>query len=461
MGGGRRHRARELLRRLAGAARAEHQERIRRVFTASPVGIGLSDEQDRLIAVNPALCALLGRSEEELLGRSRTAFTHPDDPAAHRDAAAELLAADDGVVRREERVLRPDGEVRWARLTVTTTTGPRGQPWTVTHVEDVTRQKEAQLALRTTEANLAATARLVRRLQAGEDPRSMIVEAARELAGASTAALREAGAEGLSPTATAGVDAGAPGVPFGAPAASAHAYRTGSPLVVAEPPADLLAREGVAPAQARALLSQPLVARGRVTAVLTVTWAHPVADLEDRAAQAVRLLADEAAVALDHARMVRELERSAVTDSLTGLGNRRGWDSRVEHLLSGARRTGHPLTVALLDLDRFKAYNDTHGHLAGDELLRALAEGVRGALRGVDVVARWGGDEFAIALPECGEADAARMLERVRDAVPMGQRCSIGYATWDGAEPLQRLLARADAALYTAKEAGRDTVVGR
>ncbi len=158
--------------------------------------------------------------------------------------------------------------------------------------------------------------------------------------------------------------------------------------------------------------------------------------------------------------MVRELADSAVSDALTGLPNRRGWDSRVEQLLAVARRGGRPLTVAIIDLDRFKACNDDRGHLAGDRLLRELAVRVRPLLRDVDLVARWGGEEFVIAIPDSPREDVAAILERVRGAMPDGQTCSVGFAVWDRTEPLQHLLGRADEALYAAKQGGRNAVRG-
>jgi diguanylate cyclase (GGDEF)-like protein len=109
----------------------------------------------------------------------------------------------------------------------------------------------------------------------------------------------------------------------------------------------------------------------------------------------------------------------------------------------------------MLDLDRFKAFNDHHGHQAGDQLLAATAVAWRPALRATDTLARYGGEEFAVLLPHSDEEGARTVVERLLAAVPLGQTASAGIAVWDGAETADQLLARADAALYAAKGAGR------
>jgi diguanylate cyclase (GGDEF)-like protein len=117
--------------------------------------------------------------------------------------------------------------------------------------------------------------------------------------------------------------------------------------------------------------------------------------------------------------------------------------------------------VALIDLDHFKAFNDRHGHPAGDALLRRAAVAWRGALRSADVLARYGGEEFAILLAGCSAESARDIIERVHRATATvdQQSASIGVATWDGEESAESLVSRADKALYRAKRAGRNRVV--
>jgi diguanylate cyclase (GGDEF)-like protein len=166
------------------------------------------------------------------------------------------------------------------------------------------------------------------------------------------------------------------------------------------------------------------------------------------------------------AQLVRQVERQAAQvrdlarrDELTGLPNRRVWNEDLPRALEFARRDGRPMTVALLDLDHFKVFNDTYGHPAGDRLLKEASAAWHGALRAVDLLARYGGEEFVVLLPDAGEAEARQIIERALAATPHGQTFSAGVAVWNGSETADELVARADTALYVAKAAGRNRVM--
>lgn len=149
----------------------------------------------------------------------------------------------------------------------------------------------------------------------------------------------------------------------------------------------------------------------------------------------------------------------ARTDALTGVANRRAWDALLPDELDSALRHGIGVSVAIIDLDHFKQYNDTHGHMRGDEHLAACARQWSSCLRPGDTLARIGGEEFAVLLPDTGAGEARGVLQRLARAMPNGQTCSIGAAQWDGAERPEALMGRADAALYAAKAGGRDRIV--
>jgi diguanylate cyclase (GGDEF)-like protein len=163
-------------------------------------------------------------------------------------------------------------------------------------------------------------------------------------------------------------------------------------------------------------------------------------------------LASAALVAL----LIETIRRSARTDALTGASNRAAWEEELPRAIERSARTLSPLSVAVLDLDHFKSYNDQHGHAAGDRLLAQAVAGWKPLLRKTDVLARSGGEEFAVLLPACPPHEAVEALERLRLALPGPATCSAGIATWDGRESPGELFDRADRALYTAKAAGRD-----
>jgi diguanylate cyclase (GGDEF)-like protein len=152
----------------------------------------------------------------------------------------------------------------------------------------------------------------------------------------------------------------------------------------------------------------------------------------------------------------KQLLDLARVDELTGLPNRRAWSVELPAAIERARRDGVPLSVAMIDLDFFKRFNDEYGHPAGDRLLRGAAAAWREQLRAVDQLARYGGEEFIVLLPAADSDLGEAVLERLRAATPAGQTFSAGLATWDGAETSDELIARADRALYAAKNAGRD-----
>ncbi len=169
-----------------------------------------------------------------------------------------------------------------------------------------------------------------------------------------------------------------------------------------------------------------------------------------------------------------DYERSmslALTDTLTGLYNRRYASSHLSTLIEQARTSGKSLGLLLVDIDHFKSVNDTHGHAVGDEVLRAVANRLSRHLRGFDTVARWGGEEFVVVMPEANLQVASSVAERLRRKVASGPvavsngtieltvTVSIGVAvTGPGAETMDTLLHAADAAMYAAKRGGRNRV---
>jgi diguanylate cyclase (GGDEF)-like protein len=168
---------------------------------------------------------------------------------------------------------------------------------------------------------------------------------------------------------------------------------------------------------------------------------------------------------------LQSAEESATTDALTGLMNRRAFDDALARASANASRSSDPLALAMLDLDHFKQINDTYGHPGGDQVLAHFADAVRRVVRGGDLAFRYGGEEFAVILPRCGAEDAARVVSRIqRDLrerpvafagkLAVVARFSAGIAAVQASNVyrVDELVARADAALYRAKSAGRDRI---
>ncbi|HXF31249.1 MAG TPA: GGDEF domain-containing protein [Solirubrobacterales bacterium] len=154
------------------------------------------------------------------------------------------------------------------------------------------------------------------------------------------------------------------------------------------------------------------------------------------------------------ARLNSRVRTQLVTDPLTGLLNRSGFVAAAEQMRSVADRTDLPISIALIDLDKFKQVNDLQGHAAGDELLIELGRDWRAELRGSEVLARFGGDEFALALVGTGRAGAEDALRRLRVASPADW--SVGVVEWERGESLDRAMAHADEELYRAKRDARE-----
>jgi diguanylate cyclase (GGDEF)-like protein len=235
---------------------------------------------------------------------------------------------------------------------------------------------------------------------------------------------------------------------------------TGQPLFVADaedsPHCD---RRIIALLGAKSVLFHPIADAGGVRGALALSWPERREGIDDGDMMMIGVLAGEAALAMQRADLLGRLDELTRTDELTGLPNRRAWDELLGHELAIADRQNSPLAVAMLDLDHFKAYNDRNGHLAGDRLLRAAAAVWSSSLRATDVLARWGGEEFALLLPACDTAGATALIERLRGTLPDGVTFSAGVVTAMGDEDARALMDAADRALYAAKAAGRDRVV--
>jgi len=224
---------------------------------------------------------------------------------------------------------------------------------------------------------------------------------------------------------------------------------------------------GGEPEASGAAMAIPLRSGGHPFGVLAYYGRQEPFDEED--VDSIAILVRQAETAIENSFLYEEAVRLSLTDGMTGLWNRRNFDLRLESELSRALRFIEPFAVVFVELDQMKAVNDRHGHQAGDTVLIELARRLTEAVREVDVVARWGGDEFTLLLPKTGLPGALLLAEKIRSAVgtapfrteagSLDITISVGVAAYpEHGSSAKELVAAADEAMYRAKAGGRNRV---
>jgi diguanylate cyclase (GGDEF)-like protein/PAS domain S-box-containing protein len=433
----------------AEAALRESEERFRNAFEDAAIGMALVAPDGRWLRVNRSVCEMLGYAPDELLATDFQTITHPDDLGSDLEMARRVLAGDLAAYQMEKRYFRKDGRTVHALLSVSLVRSATGDPlYFVSQIQDVSARKGAEDALRASEAKFRGT---LDRLAEGVFLIDPVTERFVDGNAALLAMLGYTAAEfvALDPAA---VVAGL------TPKEYARHVRD----VRAE-----IARTGrcdLGRMRYRRKDGGEIAVDVRVSLVPngeSVLHAVVVRDVTAELEAEERLLAYQAELEEANAR----LQALAVTDGLTGVRNRAALDERLADEFARSVRHGRPLSLVLLDVDHFKAFNDAYGHPAGDDVLRRVAGVLGRTVRCTDLVARYGGEEFAVLLPDTELAGAMVLAERCRRAVaaePWERRLvtvSIGVATVTGDTPTaDDLVRRADEALYRSKQAGRNRV---
>jgi diguanylate cyclase (GGDEF)-like protein/PAS domain S-box-containing protein len=427
------------------------------------------DAKGRVTDWNERATLLFGYTRGHAIGRQTTELIIPPEDHLEFDGFIDRFVKNGDPerpldLRTERNAIDRDGR-RFPVELAAATLHHEGTTSLHTFMHDITDRRRSREEADAHAADVAAISEATSTLARTSDPteaRGAIVRGAQTIAGCDFAALFETDPEGtgLRASSAVGAKVSSASLKFSGPSSGAVRTFTGRvPIFSGDLESDeRVTRKFVEP-RMRSAYWVPVKRGDTMLGVIVVAWASPLAELPGRVARMMDLVAAEAAVAIERAGLLERLARMAQTDDLTGLPNRRAWDAELVREIARAKRRGTPLTIAIVDLDHFKAYNDAHGHLAGDRLLKHAAGAWQSVLRETDMIARYGGEEFAIALPACPDEEAVALIDRLRSVTPDGESCSAGIASWDGSEQPEELLGRADRALYAAKRDGRNRTV--
>jgi diguanylate cyclase (GGDEF)-like protein/PAS domain S-box-containing protein len=414
----------------------DNEERLRLTLTASPIGLAIVDLDGSWLSVNDALCEIVGYGSEQLMQMTFQDITHPEDLASDMHLLKRTLAGEISDYRMEKRYLRKDGSIVPVQLDVSLVRGADGKPLHfISHIQDISARRrfeqllqmgkerfEVALSSITDAVFMTDNAGLVN--FANPIAERLLDRRRNEMLGRRLGEIVELSENGQQPL----------------------------PLLTTLPDQHASFVRGLAQ-----------LVRGTLPPLMLEYALAPLKDMQGEPIGFVFMLHD-----VTQARaLTRALEHQATHDPLTGLLNRGGFENMLEQQRLASQRKTRPWCLLYLDMDRFKIVNDTVGHAAGDELLRALTERLRAALRAGDVLARLGGDEFGVILDHCASDEAERVAGKLIEVVDRfrfrreGQQfqlgLSIGIATPpDEVYTTADLLRMADAACYVAKRTGRN-----
>jgi diguanylate cyclase (GGDEF)-like protein/PAS domain S-box-containing protein len=432
-------------------------------FHYAAIGMALVGTDGRFLRVNRSLCDLLGYTDAELLRLTFQDITHPEDLNSDLEQLQKLAYGEIETYRMDKRYFHRDGHEIWARLSVSAVRDEAGKvEFYISQIKDISESKAAEVALRTASARLTA---LVCNLQAAvlvEDENRRIVLA--------NPTFCEMFGLNVPPDKLVGVDSMV--------AREKWSGKFNEPEAFIRRAAEVLEKRETVIGDVLGLRDGRFLERDYVPIISHGTylghlWSYRDIThrkrMQEQTEQQARLLLQANEL----------LKEQASTDSLTGLANRRALRERLLQEWNRAARANSALCLVMMDLDHFKNYNDDFGHPAGDVVLQKVAALLLEQARDSDLVARYGGEEIAILLPQTDLAGATALAERFRVAVEnadwphrtvtasFGVACAfpVGVENLDARSAdtqseigITELIVRADAALYQAKQQGRNRV---
>lgn len=424
-----------------------------------------------------------GYTDREMTPEVWHQIVHPEDRESAGEAYEKLLAGEIATYRQTYRVQTKAGDWRWI-VTAGRVVGwdAEGNPEFYVGADvDITVRRVAEAALEQAKAEAEAQAQEAETLRmAGaivastleiEKAVQLVLDQALQVVPYDTASvllLRDMALEVIGGNGWDDIDA-VKGVRIPVPGENPHskALERGNPFVVEDVAEDFPQYSNISGTEIRGWLGIPLVVHGDTIGLLAMDSTQP-GFFTPKHIRLSTALGDHVAVALYNARLFEQTKELAMTDSLTGVATRRSFFVQAERALDLARRNDSPVSVLMADLDHFKEINDHHGHAAGDEMIRRVADAARAVLRRSEIIGRYGGEEFAVILPETDEPNAMIIAERIRTSVndiqvPGEERflsVSIGVTVKDPKRitTVDEILEEADQALYEAKRLGRNRV---
>lgn len=455
-------------------ALAASEQRFRLAIQGAPIGLAIVATDGRWLEVNAALCAILEYSANELLSKTFQQITHPDDLDRDLKQAKSLLDGQASSYRIEKRYFTKSGRVISVQLDVTLLRDSDGLPlYFISQIQDITARLKIEQALRNSEAEARVLGVLDGTLQACQSLDEIgppAASACQSLYPGSSGVIyiRNASKTNLERCHAWGDTAISE--PVFAPD-DCWALRRGQPVAVDfdEPNATVcqhLTHEH-APIHAICL---PLLAQGDIVGLLHLQWQKQALA---PAASSAEQIAYRLGQAIANLQLRASLKLQTIIDPLTGLHNRRHLEESLLRDVARAERDGSSVAVLMIDVDHFKRYNDSHGHVLGDQVLRQVSSVLTGVCRKGDLAARYGGEEFTIVMAGAQESTAMARAELLRQrmvdtSIVTGGAdipavtISVGVALYpQHGDSATAVVEAADQALYAAKQQGRNRVVSR